>query len=270
MAKAFLIDLACCNGCHNCQVACKDEHCGHAWLPYAEAQPETGQFWMKVVEKERGQIPVVRVSYVPTLCAHCEDAPCVDSCPAGAFERREDGLVLIDPKTCTGCGACIDACPIGAIYLNVDTGIAQKCTGCAHLLDDGWTVPRCVDACATGALQFGEESELNLDGAVSLPGLENAHARAYYRNLPKRFVAGCVYDTDAEEVLVGARVELLNETGNEVAAQETDEFGDWCFDQIEPASYTVRIVMDGYPIAEIGADVRDKDLFTGDLGLSKK
>ena len=269
MAKAFLIDIARCNGCHNCQIACKDEHCSRSWLPYAEAQPEIGQFWMKVNEKERGQVPVVRVSYTPTLCAHCADAPCAAVCPADAFSRRDDGLLLIDPEACTGCGACVEACPLGAVFLNEQSGIAQKCTGCAHLLDDGWSVPRCVDSCATDALQFGEESDLDLEDAVPLPEVAGLGAHVYYRNLPKRFAAGCVYDADAQDVLIGAQVELLDTAGGVVTTQETDEFGDWMFDQIEPDVYEVRISCSGYPDTRVPADVTKKDLFTGDLGLNK-
>jgi Fe-S-cluster-containing dehydrogenase component len=63
--KVFTIDLSRCVGCYNCQVACKDEHCGNDWTPYARPQPETGQFWMKVNYEERGTIPKVRVTYQP-------------------------------------------------------------------------------------------------------------------------------------------------------------------------------------------------------------
>ncbi len=80
MAKVFVIDFDHCNGCHNCQIACKDEHCNQPWLPYADAQPLTGQFWCKVNETVRGQVPVVKISYEPVLCNHCAAAPCI-----GAF-----------------------------------------------------------------------------------------------------------------------------------------------------------------------------------------
>ena len=76
-----------------------------------------------------------------------------------AIYKREDGLVIIDPVKCTGCKNCVDACPYGVIYFNDGLNIAQKCTGCAHLLDSGWKEPRCVDACPTLALKFMEESE---------------------------------------------------------------------------------------------------------------
>ena len=55
--KAFVLDLARCVGCYNCQVACKDEHCGNDWTPYARPQPDTGQFWLKVNYEEKGTIP---------------------------------------------------------------------------------------------------------------------------------------------------------------------------------------------------------------------
>jgi ferredoxin-like protein FixX len=95
--KAFVIDLAKCNGCYNCQIACKEEHVGNDWMPYAKPQPDTGQFWMRMHEKVRGSVPKVKVSYVATPCMHCPDARCIAACGPTAIYRREDGLVVIDP-----------------------------------------------------------------------------------------------------------------------------------------------------------------------------
>src|SRR5512137_1700007 len=109
--KVFVIDLARCNGCYSCQVACKDEHVGNTWLPYAQPQPDTGQFWLKMKETVRGTVPKVRVSYQPVLCAHCGKAPCMSTCQVkGAIYRREDGLIIIDVEKCTGCRNCLEAC----------------------------------------------------------------------------------------------------------------------------------------------------------------
>ena len=269
MAKAFVFDHARCVGCRNCQIACKDEHCGYAWLPYAEAQPEIGQFWIKVNERERGQIPVVCVSYSPTLCNHCADAPCAAVCKDGAFTRRDDGLLVLEPEKCSGCRDCIGACPLGAIYFNEDLSIAQKCSGCAHLLDDGWTIPRCVDSCATEALSFGEESDLDLKDTVVAEGVKELGAKVYYRNAPKRFVAGCVYDPEVNEVLIGAQVTLLNSEGAQVSTMVTDDFGDWKFDQIDEGMYTVKVTSDSYKAVTIEADVTLEDRFTGDCIMRK-
>ena len=43
MGKVMVIDLSICNGCHNCQIACKDEHVANDWTPIAKPQPDTGQ-----------------------------------------------------------------------------------------------------------------------------------------------------------------------------------------------------------------------------------
>ncbi|WP_418253620.1 4Fe-4S dicluster domain-containing protein [Gordonibacter urolithinfaciens] len=123
--KAFLIDVAKCNGCHNCQISCKDEHCGTEWMPYAADQPMTGHFWCKVEEKVRGSVPVVRVSYTPLVCGHCDDAPCLAAAKDGAVYRRDDGLVVIDPAKAKGQRAIMDACPMGAVYWNEELDLPQ-------------------------------------------------------------------------------------------------------------------------------------------------
>ena len=68
MSKVFCIDVAKCNGCYNCQLACKDEHVGNDWAPYAKPQPEIGQFWCKLQENVGGTIPKVKIHYISQLC----------------------------------------------------------------------------------------------------------------------------------------------------------------------------------------------------------
>ncbi len=268
--KAFVVDIAKCNGCFNCQIVCKDEHCENDWSPYAKPQPETGQFWIHVTEKVRGQVPWVRLAYTPTLCSHCADAPCAQACPQGAFERRDDGLVVLLPEKCTGCRDCLEACPTGSIFFNEDLNIAQKCTGCAHLLDNGWDVPRCVDACTTGGLQFGEEEDLAdvIEECESHPLMETSDVRVYYRNLPKRFIAGSVFDPDAHEVLIGAKVALSGKTCSYEAEKTADELGDFIFQQIEPGEYRLLIEAADHETKMIDVDVTEKDLSVGDVELS--
>ena len=160
MAKAFVIDVAKCSGCYNCQLACKDEHAENDWTPYAKPQPLTGQFWCRVTDHVQGTIPKVRIHYIPRFCNHCRNAACMEAAKDGAVYRREDGLVIIDPEKAAGQKQIADACPYGAVYWNEALNLPQKCTGCAHLLDHGHKLPRCVEACPTDALMFGEEEEL--------------------------------------------------------------------------------------------------------------
>lgn len=158
---AMALDTVTCIGCNACTLACKVEN----------ASP-SGIWMAPVIEREFGKYPEVRKTFLPLLCNHCEDAPCMKACPTKAIKRREDGIVLIDPDVCCGSGACVIACPYGAIsyYGRQDplttpyekarvsrhqTGVAQKCTFCAPRIDRGLE-PACVEACPTGARIFGD------------------------------------------------------------------------------------------------------------------
>jgi Fe-S-cluster-containing dehydrogenase component len=265
--KVFVVDTSKCNGCYNCQLACKDEHCGNDWSPYAKAQPDTGQFWLKMNEYVRGNLPHVKMSYVAVMCQHCEDGPCMAACPVeGGIYKRDDGLVVIDPKKCTGCMNCVDACPYGCIYYNKDLNLAQKCTGCAHLLDRGWTEPRCVDACPTGALKFGEESELSdlmAEGETLKPEL-GLKTKVSYIGLPKKFIAGTVYDPGAQEVVIGATCTLTGE--GETFTATTNHWGDFWFKDLKDGTFSLKIEAAGKTktIADISTE---KDVGLGDIPL---
>ena len=152
MAKAFVIDVASAAVATTASWPAKTSTSDNDWTPYAKPQPDTGQFWMKIQENVCGTVPKVKMHYIPLLCKHCDEAPCIAACPDGAIAKRDDGLVLIEPEKCTGCKACVTACPYGVIYFNDELNLAQKCTGCAHLLDNGYTLPRCVEACPTDAM----------------------------------------------------------------------------------------------------------------------
>jgi tetrathionate reductase subunit B len=270
--KALVIDIAKCNGCYNCQIACKDEHVGNDWAPIAKPQPDTGQFWHKVTDVVQGSVPKVRVRYMHDICAHCDDAPCIEACKSSAIYKRPDGIVIIDPDKCTGNRACLDACPYGSIYFNSDLNISQKCTFCAHLLDGEWTEPRCVDACPTGALVFGEEEELAelIAGAETLPSETAAKPRVYYKDLPnKYFIAGAVWDPAADEVLIGATVTLTNQAGGASSALETDDFGDFWFERQEPGVYSLKVEAEGYGPVMIESIDAARDVNVGDIELHK-
>ena len=266
--KAFVMDVSKCSGCYSCQLACKDEFCGNDWTPYAKPQPETGQFWGKMTEYVLGQVPHVKMSFIFTPCQHCADAPCVKACPPdiAALYTRPDGLVIIDPKKCTGCRKCLDVCPYDAIYFNPQFGIAQKCTGCAHLVDRKVVfAPRCADSCPHEALKFGEEADLvdYAKGEVLHPeyGLKT---RMRYLGLPKRLIAGTVYDPAAEEVVIGATVTV---SGDGTATATTNNFGDFWIDGLKVGTFAVKIEKGGKSKTISGVKT-DKDVSLGDIPLA--
>jgi Fe-S-cluster-containing dehydrogenase component len=265
--KVFVNDVAKCNGCYACQIVCKDEHCGNDWTPYAKPQPETGQFWGKLNEYVRGQVPKVKMSYVFVPCQHCKDAPCIEACPVdSALYTRDDELVIIDAAICTGCQNCMDACPYGAIYYNAQLGIAQKCTGCTHLIDKGWTDTRCSDACPTEALIFGEESDIDLTGTEILYPDYGLTTRVHYKNLPKRFIAGLVYNSSEREVVTGATCTLTSSTGT-TYTETTDEFGDFWFNGLDEDVYSLKIESGGVTYTQEDISTQEADINLGDIAL---
>ncbi|MGV8084111.1 MAG: 4Fe-4S dicluster domain-containing protein [Coriobacteriia bacterium] len=264
--KVFVVDVARCNGCHNCQIACKDEHCGNSWMPYAKSQPDTGHFWLKMQETEHGQIPKVKLEYKPLLCMHCDNPPCAGA--GDAVAKREDGLVALDPARATD-KTYVDACPYGAIYWNEMLGIAQKCTGCAHLVDEG-QLPHCVDVCPTGALRFGEESDFaqEIEAAEVIGAEFGTKPRVYYLNMPKFFISGDVWDSNADEIIEGAKVTLSNE-GGVVAQTTSDDFGDFWFRKLTAGTYDVKVEADSFATVEKKGIVLDRSLNIGDFALGK-
>lgn len=269
--KVMVVDISKCNGCHNCQIACKDEHVGNDWTPYAKPQPITGQFWTKVTDVTRGTFPKVKVSYLHSICQHCDNAPCIPACPQKAIYKREDGIVLIDPGKCGGSRNCLDACPYEAIYFNRDLNISQKCTFCAHLLDQGWKAPRCVDVCPTGARAFGEEEQFAdfLKKAEVLLPESKAKPRVYYIGLPKRFIAGALYDPKKDECIGGAKITLTDlETGEKILTK-SDDFGDFWLEGLKGGNFSLAIEMDGYRVKEIKSASTEKDVNLGDIALTR-
>jgi tetrathionate reductase subunit B len=270
--KALVIDVSKCNGCYNCQIACKDEHVGNDWAPYARPQPRSGHFWIKVIDTVRGTFPKVKVSYRPDICRHCAHAPCIPACKRRAIKRRDDGIVIIDPDECRGNKDCVAACPYGVIYFNEDLNIAQKCTFCAHLLDKGAREPRCVDVCPTGALTFGEEEELAdlIDGSEAIgPAGCDTGPRVYYRCLPKKFIAGAVFDPSQDECIEGASATLTNRRDGTTYTTSTDEFGDFWFEGLKAGDYSLSIEMEGYDPHRMESLSVDEDVNLGDIALTR-
>jgi Fe-S-cluster-containing dehydrogenase component len=268
------IDTARCMACYNCFMACKDEHCGHA-SKLSAPQPHTGQFWMNIIEWERGDRPGnIKVATVPTPCSHCQDPSCMKVAKNGAVYKRDDGIVIIDPEKSKGQKAIADACPIGAAFWNEELQIAQKCTMCAELLDEGYKMPRCVESCPNQALIFGDLDDPNSEiskkiaaGKVTpLKGLEGIETNVVHLNIPSVFLAGTVYLPD-DEVAIGASVTLTCKETGSVFKTETNWAGDWEAEDLEKdKEFDIVIEMDGYKPVKLSAKT-DTDHFVDETLL---
>jgi len=165
------IDINKCIGCGRCVNACKIEN-------KVPKQPFYFRTWIEryvipmegetLVDSPNGgmngfdklaieEAKIQRSFFVPKLCNHCENPPCVQVCPVGATFISQDGVVLMDSQYCIGCRYCIQACPYGARFLNPLTKTADKCNFCYHRITKG-LLPACVEVCPTQARVFGEIS----------------------------------------------------------------------------------------------------------------
>lgn len=167
----MVIDLETCVGCHSCTIACK----------VSNGTPP-GVHFASVIEHEVGTYPNARREFLPVLCNHCEDAPCVDVCPTGASYKRADGIVAVHSDICIGCRACDTACPYGhrhyiepgalrtgyfndgltkfeeLKYERWTDGTVSKCDFCMERTDQGLQ-PACVETCPPISRHFGDLSD---------------------------------------------------------------------------------------------------------------
>lgn len=198
----MIIDIRRCMGDKACVVACK-----------AENKTPPGVDYNVVWAQEFGEYPDVRKDFIFRPCLHCELPSCIYPCPTQAtFKRPEDGIVVVDYDICIGCRYCIAACPYGArsfdyghfynegnpsdwekqpspeygenrsrVGKDSPIGTVRKCTFCMHRINKGLN-PACAEACAPGAVHFGNIADPN--GVCRLHGenlQELLRTRNYYR-----------------------------------------------------------------------------------------
>jgi tetrathionate reductase subunit B len=161
----MLIDTnKCDSGCSDCVSACSKEN------GLSGGTRETDPQWIRKLELKDPKSG--RTRSLPMMCQHCAEPPCVDVCPTGASFKRADGIVLVDRHICIGCRYCMMACPYKARSFvhqplteqNPEVprglGCVEACTLCVHRVDKG-QLPACVEACAEGAMLFGDLADPN-------------------------------------------------------------------------------------------------------------
>jgi molybdopterin-containing oxidoreductase family iron-sulfur binding subunit len=180
MRYGMVINLVKCIACYGCTVRCIEEH----MLP-------PGMLWNRVMVSETSTADKAIKHMYPVLCNHCQDPVCVEACPTGATQQREDGIVSVDPDKCAGCRSCLVSCPYQArsfyekeeewfpgqglcewekirkkVY-PLQTGVVYKCNFCRERIEEGAkkglkpgidleATPACVIACPAKARYFGD------------------------------------------------------------------------------------------------------------------
>ena len=145
MKIVFNLDVSKCSACGACAIACMDQN---------DIDIKNGETPFRIVfEYEDKQGKDMRYTYASMACMHCENAPCVKSCPSGCISKdRQTGLTVYDNTNCVGCHSCALACPYGVPSFGSD-GKMQKCDGCIERIKHGME-PACCRACPVGALTY--------------------------------------------------------------------------------------------------------------------
>jgi len=275
----MIVDISGCDNCRNCFLATKDEHIGNDFPGYAASQPKHGHRWIDIERKERGSYPIVEAHFMPVMCNHCDDAPCMKAAKNGAISKRADGIVIIDPEKSKGQKAIVDACPYGAVYWNEEEQIPQAWIFDAHLLDQGWTQTRAEQSCPTGVFRSVKVEDQEMQRIKDQEGLEvlqpelKTRPRVYYKNLHLMtgcFVAGSVvaHMDGVEECAEGAQV-ILKQNGGEVARATTDTFGEFKIDKLEKNSgqYELEVSSGTSGSALMKFELDDESLYLGVMKL---
>jgi Fe-S-cluster-containing dehydrogenase component len=266
----MIIDVAECTNCNLCTLSSMDEYVGNEFPGYAAPMPKHGHKWINILQKERGQVPMIDLAYVPTMCNHCDDAPCMKADRIGAITKRADGIVIIDPVRAKGQKQLVDACPYGHIWWNEELQLPQSWPFDAHLLDQGWQQTRGQQSCPTGAMRAIKVEDAEMQRMARDEGLEvmrpdlATRPRVYYRNLwrySKCFIGGtlAVEADGVVDCVEGASVRLTRD-GRTVGETTSDNYGDFRFDKLEENS--------GRYLVEISAAGRGKKSVEIDLGVS--
>jgi len=206
------VDLAACTGCSACVVACSAENN----IPVVGKKVVSQGREMSWIRIERYYDSVktedggeeLKVSFLPMMCQHCQNAPCEPVCPVYATYHNEEGMNAMVYNRCVGTRYCSNNCSYKVRRFNwfqyewpelLDwqvnpdvtkrtVGVMEKCTFCVQriaeakdvakdlgrMVEDGEIKPACVQTCPTQALTFG-----NLKDKNSKVSQMFKHERAY-------------------------------------------------------------------------------------------
>ena len=166
MSKSFLIDTTLCTACRGCQVACKQWHD----LPAEKTinrgtyeNPADLSFDTYKLVRMREEVINKKLNWLffPEQCRHCIEAPCLETAgdPGAIYRDDKTGAIIFTANTKRlNAAEIIESCPYNIPRKSPD-GTLAKCDMCIDRVENGLP-PACVQTCPTGAMNFGDRSEM--------------------------------------------------------------------------------------------------------------
>ena len=189
----MVVDLDRCIGCGACAAACYAEN--NIGIVGVERVLEGREMaWLSIERYEDKNNPE-RITFLPLMCQHCDNAPCESVCPVYAPHHNKEGMNNQIYNRCIGTRYCSQNCPYKVrrfnwyswewpnplqYQLNPNVtvrakGVMEKCSFCVQRIKeahgwaknedrkirDGEVVPACVQTCPTDALVFGSLMDPN-------------------------------------------------------------------------------------------------------------
>lgn len=149
--QAFCVDLGRCIGCNACTIACKEMR---------GLGPDVRRRVVHNLPEDLVSSPLR--NYLTIGCNHCDNPACLAACPAGAYTKDENGVVVHDKARCIGCRFCAWACPFNVPCFDEEAGVMDKCDMCREQQKAG-EEPWCAAYCPMSAIKVMDASQIPAD-----------------------------------------------------------------------------------------------------------
>jgi Fe-S-cluster-containing dehydrogenase component len=274
----LVIKVGRCENCQNCVIAVRDEHVGNDFPGYAAPAAASADSPVRILRRVQGDSHMVETTYLPVMCNHCDEAPCM-RVGGDAVRKRADGIVIIDPDKARGRKDIVKSCPYKAIVWNEELQLPQTWIFDAHLLDRGWPQPRCQQSCPTDVFETVRLDDAAMAEKAQREGLKvlrpnlGTKPRVWYSGLERWetcFIGGSVSARvgDVVECVTDAVVALY--IGDQkIGETVSDHFGDFRFDGLAKDSGGYRVEVrhalgNAWRKCELGESV-----YLGEVSLAK-
>ncbi|MHC1760665.1 MAG: 4Fe-4S dicluster domain-containing protein [Negativicutes bacterium] len=119
---------------------------------------------------------------IASICASCNDAPCIAACPkeAGALSRDPlTGAILLSNSKCIGCGACLKVCAKDRSDVIRMSRDGKKAVGICDLCGGD---PACVKVCPEQCLSLVPANQNGIHFAASPEKIARSLSHGIYRS----------------------------------------------------------------------------------------